>query len=396
MSKFVYLDAAATTPLAPEVLETMGPVLRGLLGNASSGHWAGRLAAQLLDEARSALAEITGGHHAVIFTSGATESNNLALMGLLSTGLAQRFVGFATEHEAVLSPLRQLASRGHDVHIVPVDNLGRPNLEHLAALVVPGTLVSAMAANNETGTITDIAAVSDAVHARGGLLHTDASQAIGWGLVDGMAQADLITVSAHKMYGPQGVGALLTTSDVRSRIQPLVYGGGQERGLRSGTYNVAGVVGMSAATRLALECGPAFAKQVRPLRDRLWARLRADFPWAVRNGDPTNCLPGTLNVSFATSELSCPADAVLAHMPTIAASSGSACSAGAPGPSHVLSAMGLDDARIDSALRFSLPRGISEATIDAASQTIVDAVRTVCGLSNACSEEEQWKVAQAR
>ncbi|SHG73855.1 cysteine desulfurase IscS [Geodermatophilus nigrescens] len=381
MTRPIYLDAAASTPLDPVVLEAMRPVLQEGYGNPSSSHWAGRRAQRLVERAREQVAAIASGRPSgVIFTSGATEANNLALHGLLASAEGKRrsVVSCVTEHPAVLEPLRALAARGIPVRLVGVDEDGRLDLDELVAAVNETTLlVTVMAANNETGVLTDLATVCEVAHSAGALVHSDASQILAWGALPGDHQMDLVTVSGHKMHGPQGIGALVAGRTALQLLRPVTHGGGQERGLRSGTLNVAGAVGLGAAAELATETGQIAAGAVQAQRDALLAGLQAQLPVALLNGHVQHRLPGILNVAVGDAGDEVEADAVLAHMPTLAAATGSACSSGAPGHSHVLSAMGLPVQRVRSSLRFSLSRLSDPETVPAALPLIIDAVREV-------------------
>ena len=228
-----YMDSAATTPLAPSVLEVMLPLLTELHGNASSAHWAGRRSQRVVEEARERVAELMlTGSSAVIFTSGATESNNMALFGMVDSEIGERreLVTLATEHPSVMRTLRAAEARGHPLHVLDVDEHGQAIPEQLAAIVSDRTLlVSVQAANNETGVVQDIKAIGDVVHARGAALHVDASQLMGWGQLPADWNCDLITISGHKMHGPQGVGALVVERSLRQKLQPRQYGGGGTR-----------------------------------------------------------------------------------------------------------------------------------------------------------------------
>ncbi len=377
----LYLDAAASTPLDPVVLDAMLPVLRDGCGNPGSAHWAGRRARDLVERAREQVsALVRRPPRGVVFTSGATEANNLAVTGLLAGAPSSRrvIVSSVTEHAAVLQPLSALAEQGVSVRLVSVDGSGRLDLDALEHAVDDRVLlVSVMAANNETGVLSDLAAIARIAHNSGALLHSDASQLLASGPLPDDHQVDLITVSGHKMHGPQGIGALVLDRRAASELRSVVHGGGQERGLRSGTVNVAGVVGLGAAASIAREQGRNAARNVQAQRDALFAGLRAALPVALLNGHPEHRLPGLLNVAVGDVGDEVPADAVLTHMPDVAAATGSACSRGAPGSSHVLTAMGLPPERAVSSLRFSLSRLSRPDVVQAALPQIVTAVREV-------------------
>jgi cysteine desulfurase len=381
MSRMIYLDAAASTPLDPEVLDAMLPILRDGYGNPSSSHWAGRRAHGLVERAREQVSALTHRRPgAVIFTSGATESNNFAVQGLIASAGSERnaVVSCVTEHPAVLEPLRALADRGFAVHLVGVDATGRIDLDELACVVDERTLlVTVMAANNETGVLAGLDAIAEITHDAGAMLHTDASQLLAWGPLNAHVEIDLVTVSGHKMHGPQGVGALVAGRRAARALRAVQLGGGQERGLRSGTTNVAGVVGLGHAAEIAATRGPLAIVTVKRRRDALQDGLQAELPVALLNGDAVYRLPGTLNIAVGDVDDEVEADAVLANMSTVAASAGSACTSGTPGPSPTLMAMGLSTERALSSLRFGLSRLTSDADVQEALPLVVSAVQVV-------------------
>jgi cysteine desulfurase len=373
----IYLDFNATTPVDQRVLEAMLPFFREEFGNAASGqHAVGGRAALAVDGARDQVAGLLGcSVGEVVFTSGATEANNLALKGLFDAyrGDRRRVLVSATEHKAVLGAAELFASKGGKVDIVPVNRLGVVELAALAELLGPDVLVvSVMAANNETGTLNPISRIVEMAAACGALVHTDATQWVGrlpvdvrkWGV-------DLLSLSAHKFYGPKGVGALYARR--RTPLAPLIHGGEHERGLRSGTLNVPGIVGLGEAAALAAETMAADAERLTALRDRLHGELARRLDGVGLNGHPTERLPNTVNLRFGDAE----ADAVMVSMPEVAVSSGSACTSAVPGPSHVLVAMGLDHAAAEESLRFSLGRPTAGADIDRAVDEVVRAVEAV-------------------
>lgn len=387
----VYLDAAASTPIDPTVLSAMLEVLQGPTANPSSAHWAGRRAGDLVHEARERVGALVGrAPSSVIFTSGATEANNLVLRGLRSReaardGTRHAIVSARTEHPSVLATLQHLAAEGATVHLVDVDQDGRVDLDQLRELVDHTTLlVSLMAANNETGVLVDLARAGEITHSAGALFHSDASQLLAWGPLPTDVDLDLITVSAHKMHGPQGVGALVATREARDLLTPTATGGGQENGLRSGTVNVAGVVGLGAAAEQAINIGPSARATVQRMRDSLQAGLIRELSgsrggaglrqYPQLNGHAQARLPGVANLAFGDVEAPIDAEAILAAAPTIAASTGSACSAGMPGPSPVLMAMGCSTERAESSIRFSLSRLTAPADIDEGILAIAAAV----------------------
>ncbi|MBK6762703.1 MAG: cysteine desulfurase [Micrococcales bacterium] len=338
-----YLDHAATTPLRPQAREAM---LRqwGEVGNPSSLHTAGRRARRVVEEAREQIAALIGAKPAaVIFTSGGTEADNLAIKGLARVGDRRRVLVSAIEHHAVLDPAVALADEGFVVDRIPVDRWGRVDPEVLAAMLDDDVaLVAVMWANNEVGTIQPVADIARVCRTRGVPFHCDAVQALGQIDVD-VAGIPSVALSAHKVGGPVGVGALVLDRD--QPVAPLVHGGGQERDVRSGTLDAAGIAGFAAALA-------ADTHDLTGLRDSLIDGIHAAVPEAVLNGHPEDRLANNVHFSFP----GCPGDALLMLLDAagIAVSTGSACTAGIPQPSHVLVAMGADEAVARSSLRFSL------------------------------------------
>lgn len=361
----IYLDAFATTPLDPRVGHELRPWIEGRMsGNAGSPHQVGELAAEALAEARRQIAGlVNAAPSSVLITSGATESNNLALRAADQEG-RRHVVACATEHPSVREPLRALAAdRGVEVTWLRVDRLGNIDLDELQRGIRRETsLVSVMAANNETGTLHPVADVGAMAATAGVLFHCDAAQAAGKVPVDVARDAvDLLSISAHKMYGPMGVGALVVSERAKGLLSPLLRGGGQEQGLRSGTVNVMGAVGLGAACELAAKEMLDEAAHLARLRDRLEEALLSVGGVSV-NGDCDRRLPGSLSVTVEDV----PADALLSGCPGLAFSRGSACTSGSPAPSHVLTAMGLTSEEADSTVRFGLTRFTTEAEVDAA------------------------------
>jgi len=358
MTERIYLDYAATTPLRPEVREAMEPYLTADgFGNPSSLHADGQRAKRALDAARDTLAQALGGQFSEItFTSGGTEADNAALVGvLLARGHGSHLVTTQIEHEAVGETARFLEKLGFGVTLVPVDAQGRVTPQAVAdALTDRTALVSVMHANNEVGTIQPLREIADLVHARGAYFHTDAVQTFGQLPVHVHdLGADLLTVSAHKIYGPKGAGALYVRSGVP--IEPLLHGGGQERERRAGTENVPAIVGFGEAVRRLLPEREAEATRLTWLRDLFLAALHQRIPGIFLNGHPSERLPNNLNVSFPGLD----AETLLLALDRagISASSGSACTSGSIELSHVLTAMGLPDDRVRSAIRLTLGRG---------------------------------------
>jgi cysteine desulfurase len=371
----VYLDYNATAPMRPEALRATYEALQ-TVGNASSVHHQGRDAAGRAERARQQVADLLNcSRGELIFTSGATEANNLALHA--SYASKGGIITSAVEHPAVLEAARALTAEApSSLAILPVDSEGKIDFDAFRAEVEQRgvTLVSIMLANNETGVVTDLAPIADVAHSVGALVHTDATQYVGRLPLDlRELNVDLLSLSAHKFGGPQGVGALYIRRGTPLPQRPLVFGGGHERGWRAGTLNVPGIVGLGAAAEAVHRELDAEAERIGKLRDLLEGAILAQLPGSYVNGVGSTRLPGVSSVTFP----GCPADALLASMPDIAVSDGSACSAGAPTPSHVLLAMGLGREAADSTLRFSLGYATTELEIRKAIDATVRAVTHV-------------------
>ncbi len=357
----VYLDYNASTPLDPSVRDAIIPYLSTAFGNPSSSHWAGRPAREAVDQARCRVAALLGClPEEVVFTSGGTEANNHALKGtFFANGAAGHFVASAVEHPAVVEPLRFLQSLGAEVSVVPVDRYGMIDPSDVAAAIRKNTLlVSVMHANNEVGTVQPIAEISDLCRAAGVMFHTDAAQSVGKiaTRVDELG-VDMLSMAAHKFYGPKGVGALYIRKGVR--LEPLMHGAGHEAGRRAGTENVSLLVGLGQAADLAADLGPM--DEVLRLREVFWARLRETFGEnVVLNGHPELRLPNTLNVAFIGHV----GGEILAAMPEVAATTGSACHSGTVDMSPVLRAMNTPEQIAAGTIRFSLGRLSSESDVE--------------------------------
>jgi cysteine desulfurase len=377
----IYLDNHATTPSDPRVVEAMLPWFTDRFGNAGSiEHGMGREAAEAVDRARAEVAALIGASASeIIFTSGATESNNLAILGAARFARSmgderRRIITLATEHHAVLDPVASLAAEGFEPIILPVQANGLLDTALLAeALAVPTLLVSIMAVNNEIGVVQDISALGRLVKQAGAAFHVDAAQAGGRLPLDvGQIPADLISLSAHKMYGPKGIGALYLRRRPRMRINPLVTGGGQERGLRSGTLPVPLVVAMGEAARLARVEGEAETARIRAQTGRLLARLRAGIPGLVVNGDAAARVAGNLNLTVPRHT----AADIMNAAPELCLSSSSACTSaadGSVGASHVLTAIGLTADQARRSLRIGLGRFTSDRDVDDAAVKLIAA-----------------------
>jgi len=398
----IYMDNHATTRVDPRVLDAMLPFFGEQFGNAgSTSHRYGWEARAAVDQARESIAAAIGAEpREIVFTSGATESNNLALRGLVEHAKLRHpdrtphIISVATEHKAILDPLEFLAAHGCEVTLLPAEQAGSPNAglvrpEQVADAIRDNTvLVSVMAANNEIGVLQPIAEIGAICRQRGVLFHSDATQAVGKIPinVDEM-QLDLMSFSAHKIYGPKGIGALF----VRRRapvvkLEPLIFGGGQENGLRSGTANVPGIVGFNRALELCLAEMPREQPRQAALRDRLCEGITSNLSDITLNGPALDRsrlrLAGNLNLSFGYVE----GQALLLDMQDrLAVSSGSACTSANPQPSHVLRALGLSDDAVRSSLRFGLGRFNTEGDVEAAIEIVRDSVNRLRKLSSMAS-----------
>ena len=364
----IYLDHNATTPLAPEVLAAMRPYLERHFGNPSSIHAAGRETRAAIDDSRDRLARVLGGKpHEIIFTSGGTEADNLAVLGLARERAGRHIVTCTTEHHAVLHAFQHLEKRdGFRVTWLPVDASGRLDPQRLRDALTPETtLVSIMSANNETGVRQPVADIAAICRERGVLFHSDAIQTFG---KEPLASAgfDALSLAAHKFHGPKGAGLLWLRAGIS--IGRLQVGGAHESERRAGTENTAAIVGMACAAEAAVRDLAAEAARQLALRERLWAGVRAAFPDAVRNGHPAECLANTLNVSFPGLD----GESLLMNLDLagICASSGSACMVGSIAPSHVLLAMGVAPDLARATVRFSLGKTTTDSDIEHARQLL--------------------------
>jgi len=325
MPEPIYLDHNATTPVLPEVLDAMVPYLRGKFGNPSSAHVYGRRARIAVEQARDQVAGLLGcDAEEIVFTSGGTEANNLAIHGIAARSVRRQVVTSAIEHPSVAQPIGWLAANGWDVRQISVDESGSARIAEVEAGVSTATaLVSIAHSNGETGVLQPIAEIVRQARRVDAYVHTDAAQSVGKVPVDVRAlDVDLLTVVGHKLYAPQGVGALYVRRGLE--LAPLLLGAGHERGLRAGTENVPAIVGLGAASAAALRDLHVESARVQELRERLWLRLAGDVPELALNGHPTDRLPNTLNVRFPRVS----GAALLAETPEVAASTGSACHEG--------------------------------------------------------------------
>lgn len=374
----IYLDCNASVPLAPRVAEVVVSALRRV-GNASSTHAFGRRQAALVDHAREQVAALVGARASnVVFTASATEANNLALSGVAQSGswTRHRMLVSAVEHASVLRTAEWLsAHRILRFDIIPVTSGGFVDLPALERLLGPDVLVvSVMAANGETGVLNPITEVAGLAHANGSLFHCDATQFVGrMPLSAEEVGADLISVSAHKLGGPMGVGALIGTREALARLQPAIHGGGHERGLRSGSLNVPGIVGFGEAAAIAADERAEEAVRLAKLRNELTANLNAALPGVIQIGDVRRRLPNTACLRFRDAD----AEAVMVNLEPVAVSTGSACSAGSIEPSRVLLAMGMSRSAAFECVRFSLGRSTMDSDIEFAVAHATEAVQYV-------------------
>ncbi|HUT59783.1 MAG TPA: IscS subfamily cysteine desulfurase [Phycisphaerae bacterium] len=372
----IYLDHNATTPLDERVLEAMMPYLTSEYGNAASIHHAfGTRARAAVEKAREQVAALVGAAaRDIVFTSGATESDNLAIKGAAEMYRAKgnHIITSLAEHKAVIDPCKRLAGAGYEVTWLKPDEHGVIHPDQVAAAITDKTiLITIMLANNEVGTLNPIAEIAKLAKERGVLLHTDATQAVGKIPVDVEALGvDLMSLSAHKLYGPKGAGALYVRGrGPRVRLTCQMDGGGHERGLRSGTLNVPGIVGFGAACELAGREMPAESRRIAALRDRLERGITAGLDHVTLNGHPTERLPNTSNLSFAYVE----GEGLMLRANDVAVSTGSACSSASLEPSHVLKAMGVPDELAHGSIRFSLGRRTTAEQVDYAVRRVIEA-----------------------
>ncbi|KAJ1965654.1 cysteine desulfurase [Dipsacomyces acuminosporus] len=368
----IYLDAQATTPLDPRVLDAMMPYMTEGYGNPHSRtHKYGWASEQAVDIAREQVAQLIGAHpKEIVFTSGATESNNTAIKGVARfyKGKKNHIITLQTEHKCVLDSCRVLHEEGFEVTYLPVDKGGRVNLEDLKQSFRPTTaLVSIMAVNNEIGVIQDIKEIGKLCRERKVFFHTDAAQAAGKIPLDvNDMHIDLMSISGHKLYGPKGVGALYVRRRPRVRLEPIMTGGGQERGIRSGTVPSPLVVGLGAAAALAKKEVAYDYEHISRLATRLIDGIQSRVSHVVRNGDPEHVYPGCVNLSFSFVE----GESLLMALKNVALSSGSACTSASLEPSYVLRALGAEDDMAHSSIRFGLGRFTTESEVDYVVQNV--------------------------
>jgi len=391
MTKNIYLDYQATTPCDPRVFKAMEPYFEVFYGNAHSrSHPHGWKAEEATEKARAQVAaSIHADPREIIFTSGATEANNLAIKGVADFYRDQKnhIITLKTEHKCVLESCRSLESRGFDVTYLPVQVDGLVDLKVLEAAMTPQTLlVSIMAVNNEIGVIQPLAAIGALCRSRGVLFHTDAAQALGKISLDVEAmQIDLLSLSGHKMYGPKGIGALYVRRKPRVRLTAQISGGGQERGMRSGTLPVPLCVGMGEAAQIAVEEMPSEVLRLEGLRDLFLEKIMAAIPEVYINGSMTARVPGNLNLSFAYVE----GEGMMMGIKNLSVSSGSACTSSSLEPSYVLRALGVDVSLAHTSLRIGLGRFTTKEDVLTAADAIIKSATHLRNMS------PLWEMAQA-
>ncbi len=378
MNERIYLDYNATTPVDPRVLEKMLPYFTEVFGNAASNdHDYGLEAKRAVDNARAEIAKtINVRPDEIVFTSGATESDNIALFGVAEkyTRKGDHIITCVTEHKGILDCCQRLEEMGKRITYIPVDKYGRINLDDLREAITSKTiLISIMAANNEIGTLAPLAEIGKIAAENDILFHTDATQAFGHIPLDAQAMnIHIMSMAAHKLYGPKGIGALYRRrSNPRVQLSPVIYGGGHERGLRSGTLNVPSIVGFGEAARLARSEMAAEAERFHAWTEQIYSRLQAALGDIKLNGHPTERLPHNLNVSIPGIK----ARALIPQLKNIAIATGSACTSAKVEPSHVIEALGFGAQRAHSAIRISVGRFNTQTQIDLAVDRIIEVVR---------------------
>ncbi|HIL17010.1 MAG TPA: IscS subfamily cysteine desulfurase [Deltaproteobacteria bacterium] len=380
----IYLDYNATTPTDPRVVEAMLPYFTEIYGNAASrNHSFGWTAEKAVASARDMLGSLIGtSGKEIVFTSGATESNNIAILGAADfhKDKGRHIISSPIEHKAVIDPYHYLEQQGYEVTFLDVDQHGCISLEQLEQTIRPDTiLVSLMGGNNEIGTVNPLEEIGRITRKHGVLFHTDATQAYGKIPLDvERMNIDLLSMSAHKMYGPKGIGALyVRRKKPRVRLSPIVFGGGHERGMRSGTLNVTGIVGFGKAAELCAEEMASEAERLIGLRQRLYEKLTVELDYVFLNGHPTDRLPNNLNLSFGYVE----GESLIMGIGDIAVSSGSACTSASLEPSYVLRSLGVGDDLAHSSIRFGFGRFTTVEEIDYTAEQVSSAVKRLREMS---------------
>ncbi|OFZ75139.1 MAG: IscS subfamily cysteine desulfurase [Bdellovibrionales bacterium RIFOXYD1_FULL_44_7] len=380
----IYLDYHATTPVDPEVFRTMAPYFTEHFGNAASrNHEFGWVAESAVEKARAQIARLIGASEKeIVFTSGATESDNLALIGVakMYKEKGNHIITTSIEHKAILDTCHALEKEGFEITYLPVDQYGQVSAEAVKNAITPKTiLVSVMMANNEIGTLNPIADIGKVCKERKVLFHTDAVQGVGKNPIDVERMGvDLMSLSAHKIYGPKGIGALyVRRRNPRVRLEPIIHGGGHERGMRSGTLNVPGIVGFGKAAEILQQVMPEEIVRLRRLRDKLWDGIRNGVDEIYLNGHPNERICNNLNISFAYVE----GESLMMGMKELAVSSGSACTSASLEPSYVLKSIGVSEDLAHTSIRFSVGRFTREDEIDYAVKKVIETVTKLRDLS---------------
>ena len=381
----IYMDNHATTRVDPRVIEAMLPYFTEKFGNASSrSHTFGWESEAAVDLGREQVARLihASSPREIVFTSGATESDNLAIKGVAASyrDKGNHIITCVTEHKAVLDTCKALEQQGCQVTYLPVDRNGMVSMNRLREVITDRTiLISIMAANNEIGTIEPVKQIGQFAHEKGILFHTDATQAVGKIPLDVEEMGiDLLSLTAHKMYGPKGIGALYVRgAKPRVRLKPMIDGGGHERGMRSGTLNVPGIVGLGKACKIAQKEMASEAERLTSLRERLKKKIIDQLEEIYVNGHPTERLPGNMNLSFAYVE----GESLLMALKDVAVSTGSACTSASLEPSHVLRAIGVEEELAHTSIRFGLGRFNTEEEVDYVVRRVVEEVRRLRELS---------------
>ena len=380
----IYLDYNATTPVDPQVVEAMMPFFTESFGNAASrNHAFGWQVERVVEDAREFIGSAIGADgKEIVFTSGATESDNLAILGVAEfyQKKGKHIITSPIEHKAVIDPCQALEQRGYEITFLDVDKDGCIDLKQLEESIREDTiLVSLMAGNNEIGTINPIKEIGEITRAKGVIFHTDATQGVGKIPIDvDEMKIDLLSMTAHKMYGPKGVGALyVRRKKPRVRLSPIMFGGGHERGMRSGTLNVTGIVGFAKALELSISEISSEAERLIGLRQRLFERLSAELDYIFLNGHPTQRLPNNLNLSFGYVE----GESLMMGVSDLAVSSGSACTSASLEPSYVLRALGVGDDLAHSSIRFGMGRFTKIEEIDYTADKMIVAVKRLREMS---------------
>ena len=380
----IYLDYNATTPVDPRVVDEMLPYFSESFGNAASrNHSFGWQVEKVVEDARELIGSVIGAvGKEIIFTSGATESDNIAILGVAEfyKKKGKHIITSPIEHKAVIDPCLALEQKGYEITFLEVDNLGNIDLNQLNESIREDTImVSLMAGNNEIGTLNPLKDIGKITREKGVLFHTDATQGIGKIPINvEEMKIDLLSMTAHKIYGPKGVGALyVSRKKPRVRLSPIMFGGGHERGMRSGTLNVTGIVGFAKALELAVGEMASEAERLIGLRQRLYDRLESELDYIFINGHPTDRLPNNLNLSFGYVE----GESLMMGVGELAVSSGSACTSASLEPSYVLRALGVGDDLAHSSIRFGMGRFTTVEEVDYAAEKIIAAVKRLREMS---------------